>query len=329
MVKVFGWQADEQGCGFYRIALPFDAMAARGHEATYGTRMPDWVRDGEADVVVAQRTCEPGPSGIWQRLATQGKSRLVFEVDDDLWSVEPSNRMAHAFYTEGRQRRLIENIRVADAVTVTTEPLAEVVSQWNANVHVLPNQIPGWLLDHERPQTDLVTIGWRGGKSHDRDFGELAKPLRRFLQHPSFRDRAEFHAMGAQYHERVRSNHSRLRWTGWHENVADFLRAVDFDLAVVPLRPSRFNNSKSDLALVEMSALGIPAIVSNTGPYGQAAADGAPCRLATMSDGDWAMHLRDLVNDAEAREQLGKEAREWAAGRTIEGNADRWEETYR
>jgi glycosyltransferase involved in cell wall biosynthesis len=110
--------------------------------------------------------------------------------------------------------------------------------------------------------------------------------------------------------------------------VSDFLRVIDFDIGVVPLRPSRFNDAKSDLALVELAALGIPAIVSNTGPYGRAAADGAPCRLSTMSHGDWTLHLRDLVEDEEARVQLGKQAREWAAGRTIEGNAHRWEEAY-
>ena len=38
--------------------------------------------------------------------------------------------------------------------------------------------------------------------------------------------------------------------------------------------------------------------------------------------------LRDLVNDAEARTQLGKHAREWAATRTIEANIHRWEEAY-
>lgn len=325
MVKIFGWQADEQGCGTYRVALPLDALAARGHEATYGTRMPDWVREGEADVVVAQRTCEPGPSGIWKRLATQGKSRLVFEVDDDLWSVDLSNRPAHAFYTEDRKRRLIENIRVADAVTVTTEPLAEVVSQWNRNVHIVPNCVPGWLLDHERPQTDLVTIGWRGGRSHDRDFGELARPLRQFLQHPSFRNRVELHCMGAQYHERVATRHGRTRWTGWHEGVADFLKAVDFDVAVIPLRPSRFNNSKSDLAVVEMSALGIPVIASDTGPYERT---DAPI-LRVSSPRQWAEELESLATDEGYRDVLGKEAREWAAGRTIEGNAWRWEEAYR
>ncbi|PKV95911.1 glycosyltransferase involved in cell wall biosynthesis [Amycolatopsis echigonensis] len=327
-MRLFGWQGDTQGCGYYRIALPFDALAARGHDAAYSTRMPDAVRDGGVDVVVGQRVCEPGPSGIWQRLAAAGHTKLVFELDDDLWNIDPSNRSSHAFYDADRQRRLIENIRVADAVTVTTEPLAEVVSAWNPVVHVVPNQIPGWLLDHERPVTESVTIGWRGGPSHSRDFGELAKPLRRFLQHPCNRDRVEFHAMGADYTPRVASNRGRTRHTGWTPEPERFLRGVDFDLGVIPLRPSVFNDSKSELALLELAALGIPAIVSDTGPYRRAVDSGAPARRASLPS-CWTAALTDLVGDAEARVQLGKEAREWAAGRTVEANVSRWEEAYR
>jgi glycosyltransferase involved in cell wall biosynthesis len=328
-VKIFGWLADRSGCGYYRLMLPGTELAKRGHDVMLDGTLPGPAKAGECDVIVGQRTCNEGASLTWQRLARAGHTKLVFETDDLLSDVDPSNRHAARFYDAEAVRRYEDNMRVADLVTTTTDALAERCAEINPNVVVLPNQVPAALLDHERPSgSDLVTIGWRGSMSHDRDFGELAKPLRRFLQHPDNRDRAELHCMGADYTPRVRSNHSRLRWTGWHENVADFLRAVDFDIAVIPLRPSRFNDCKSELALVEMSALGIPAIVSNTGPYGQAAADGAPCRLATMSDGDWAIHLRDLVEDTEAREQLGKQAREWAAGRTIEGNARRWEEAY-
>jgi glycosyltransferase involved in cell wall biosynthesis len=329
-VKIFGWLADMSGCGYYRLMLPGAELVKRGHDVMLDGTLPTAVQNGECDVIVGQRTCLEGASFTWQKLARAGHTKLVFETDDLLSEVDPSNRHAARFYDFDMVRRYRENMAVADVITVTTDRLAEHAREVNrtAAIHVLPNQIPAWMLEHERPSgSDLVTIGWRGGKSHDRDFGELARPLRRFLQHPSFRDRAEFHAMGAEYHERVRSNHSRLRWTGWHESVTEFLRAVDFDLAVIPLRPTPFNDCKSDLALVEMSALGVPAVVSDTGPYGRAVADGAPCRLATTAK-DWTAALTELVNDNEAREQLGKQAREWAAGRTIEGNAWRWEEAY-
>lgn len=333
-MKIFYWLGDYSGCGFYRCLLPARELAKRGHDImAEGRTVPDAVRAGECDVVVGQRVCAEGASSTWQKLARAGRTRLVFETDDLLTDVDPSNRQAARFYDGEAVRRYRENMAVADVVTVTTDRLAEHAREINpsAAIHVLPNMVPAWLLDYERPVTnDLVTIGWRGGKSHDRDFGELAAPLRRFLQHPDYRDRVEFHALGADYTPRVASNHGRTRWTGWHESVEDFLRAVDFDVAVIPLRQSTFNEAKSDLALVEMSALGIPAIVSDWpgSPYGALNGSARPvAHLARRTDA-WTEHLRFLVDDAEYRVQLGKEAREWAAGRTIEGNIDKWIEAY-
>jgi hypothetical protein len=356
-LRIFGWLADRDGVGYYRLILPGTALANAGHAVWLDEALPmQEAHDGEFDVIVGQRVCEPGPSAIWQKLAAAGHTKLVYEIDDDLLNVDPSNRAAWAFYEKGvsrhtdvdlmtgnrstvsyfddnRRARIIENIRVADAVTVSTEPLAAAVRPFNANVHVLPNQIPGWLLDFERPSTsDLVTIGWRGSATHSRDFGELAAPLKRFLQHPANRGRVELHTMGFDYGTRVAGRHGRTRHTGWVDGVESYLKAVDFDLAVMPLLSSTFNASKSDLALLEMSALGIPSIVSGhlgspyrrlTGGYARPVA-----HLATAA-ADWTSHLTMLVNEPEMRAQLGKEAREWAASRTIERNAWRWEKAYR
>lgn len=332
-LKIFYWMADESGCGTYRCKLPAQALQTRGHTTTYSTIMPAEYQDNQnlVDIIIAQRTCNPAASTWWQKTARkEDRPLLVFEVDDDLWHVDPSNRHAYAWYGQpGIQQALVENIRVADAVTVTTEPLADVVSQWNDSVHVVPNQVPAWMLDHQRPvDTDLVTIGWRGSDTHSRDFGELAKPLRRFLQHPTNRDRVEFHAMGANYTARVATRHGRTRWTGWHPDVDDFLRGIDFDVAVIPLRDSVFNASKSELALLEMSALGIPAVVSPVGPYARMAGQVPGLRLAATA-GAWEQHLADLTDETPGqRAQTASRLRAWAASRTYEGNAWRWEHTY-
>jgi hypothetical protein len=323
-VRVCAVKADDQGCGEYRIKAPAQALRQRGHDVTV---LPGVPADLAAfDALVVQRIVLDGPVRAFLKHATAGQVRTVVEIDDDLWHIDPSNRQAADFYTEAMLANLTRCIRAADAVSVTTDALAERVSQWNCNVHVVPNQVPAWLLDHEKPSGgDLVTVGWRGGTSHSRDFGEIAKPLRRFLQHPAQRGRVEFHSMGMDHTPRVASGHATLRHTGWHEDVADFLRAVDFDLSIVPLRPSVFNDAKSDLALVEMAALGIPTVTSNCGPY--AAAKGGP-NVACSTPADWVEALTALTADAEHRAQLGKAAREWATSRTLEGNVHRWESAW-
>ncbi|MEV8615679.1 hypothetical protein AB0383_48640 [Amycolatopsis sp. NPDC051373] len=325
-MRISGVVADHSGCGVYRVKWPMAALAERGHQVTVQDSMPVSVDD--LDVLVTQRTCLPGPTGMFLRHCREGRVKTVFEIDDDLWSIDPSNKPAARFYGPELLQNLRACVEAADTVTVTTATLAERLSAWNSDVRVLPNQVPGWLLDHTKPASgnpDRLTIGWRGGTSHSRDFGELAAPLRRFLQHPKYRSRVEFHSMGADQTPRVTTRHGNTRWSDWHEDVTDFLRAIDFDVSVVPLRPSVFNDSKSDLALVEMSALGIPTITSDTGPY---ASEHRGPNLACSTPAQWTEALHDLTTNPEYRELLGKQAREWATTRTIEANAALWENAY-
>lgn len=329
-MKIFFWLPDTNGVGFYRGIAPACALADAGHQVAASERLPDAARDGAFDVIVGMRVSNLGPSRTWQELARAGHTKLVYEIDDDLWNVDPSNKAAFPFYQGEQLGRLTRNVEVSDVVTVTTAMLADQVSLRNPRVRVVPNQIPGWLLHHQRPTADMLTVGWRGGASHSRDFGELAAPLRRWLQHPAQRGRVAYHAMGVDNTDRVATRHGTVRHTPWNDSVSGFLRAVDFDAALIPLRPSQFNDSKSELALLEMSALGIPAIASPVGPYKEAAVNGAPVVLAS-TPAEWRDALDTLTHPEtgeQVRAELSAAARAWVAGRTFEANVTNWIEAY-
>ncbi|MEC3974749.1 glycosyltransferase [Amycolatopsis sp. H20-H5] len=323
-MKIFGVLADRSGCGWYRLKLPLAELARRGHQVQLSESLPANLPP-DVDVLVGQRVCMPGPSANFQRHAQRGGVLTVLELDDDLWQVDPSNRRAAEFFTPELLANLRRNVEMADVVTTTTDVLAERLAEINRNVRVLPNQVPAWLLGHERPVTnERVTLGWAGSPSHARDWGELNAPVRRLLQHPDYRDRVELHMIGGpDWTDRVRTPRSTVRHTGWFESVADLYRAIDFDIGLAPLRPSVFNDAKSDVKLLEYAALGIPAVLSDTGPYRV----DVPAARAVLPSG-WTDALRELIDDPECRAQLGKQAREWAATRTIEGNAHRWLEAY-
>src|SRR3546814_19555238 len=88
----------------------------------------------------------PGPSKLWQSWAKDGR-KLIFEMADDLWNVDPANERAYYFFRDQDiRRRLVENIRVAYAVTVSTPELAEAVFQQTAhgNITVIPYAVPAW-----------------------------------------------------------------------------------------------------------------------------------------------------------------------------------------
>lgn len=321
-MKLFGWAADHAGCGYYRLGLPLAALRVLGHETLVSTVLPgDW-RD--ADVIIGQRICMPGPSRTWQRLAAEGR-RLVYEIDDDLFRVHPTNPGARVFADLDVQARIRANAGVAAAVTVTTRALAEVMGEYNPDVVVLPNAVPAWLLAHERPRRRQVTLGWAGSATHEMDLAEVAGPLRQFLQrNPSI----AFHAMGTDYAPVMRLPAAQCRHTPWAAAIEDYLRAVDFDIGLAPLRPDPFNRSKSSLRPLELAALGIPVVASDYGPYAEFVRDGETGFLVRR-DHEWGLRLRELAADANLRHDLGTKARALAAQHTIEATAPAWEAVYR
>lgn len=318
-LDVFGWMADRTGCGTLRIELPLTALREQGVAAGFSERMP---ADMQAATIIGQRVCMPGPSSRWQQLAAQDdRPRLVFELDDDLWTIDATSPVAHGFFTQpGVQARLEANIRASDAVTVTTEELAEVVRPFNPNVHVIPNRLPAWLLTHERPRREgVVTIGWGGSSTHQMDVSELGGQLRQVM---SRNPQAELHLMGSNY-ARELGVRERVRHTAWTNSVPDYWRTIDYDVMLAPLRPHPFNASKSPLRPLEAAILGIPVIASDYGPYARFVKHGETGFLVKR-DHEWGRYLRDLVNDEAMRAEMGAAGRRQAADWTIEGNVADW-----
>lgn len=325
----FGWLADRNGCGHLRIEIPLAELANRGMATGYSERIPSAPRRMLIDpdlikTVIAQRTCNSGPSVLWQATArAPRRPRMIYELDDDLLDIDPSNTRAHAFFSQPEIRtNLLANLRAADAVTVSTEPLADVVRRHtDAPVHVIPNYLPAWLLDHQRPDTGdgTVTIGWGGSSTHQMDADQIGTHLRRVMDR---NPHTELHLMGTNY-ATTWGIRDRVRYTAWTDSVPEYWRLIDYDVMLAPLRPHRFNASKSALRPLEAAILGIPVIASDYGPYADFVRHGETGYLVKR-DHEWGTYLRALVNDPAMRAEMGAAGRSQAADWTIEGNADRW-----
>jgi hypothetical protein len=294
-----------------------------GYATAHAARMPVAVQQNPNTVVVGQRVCNPEPSLMWQQLAAKGR-KLIYEIDDDLLNIDATSPIAHTFFARPEIRaNVVRNIQVASAATVTTEPLADVVRQWNPNVHVIPNAVPDWLLDHQPPQRDdgILTIGWGGSATHQMDFEQAAHQLRRFITRTPG---TEFHCMGNNYAAWMRIPQDRARFTPWMPGVEAYLKAIDFHIGVAPLRPHVFNQAKSGIKAQEAGALGIPIVASAVRPYEDYVQHGATGYLVRR-DHEWAQHLRALVNDPALRAEMGAAARAQAAEHTISRRAALWE----
>ncbi|WP_018502967.1 glycosyltransferase [Parafrankia discariae] len=322
-MKIFGWAADNGGCYFYRLGLPLGTLAEHGHDThTSAVLTPDWRRD--ADIIIGQRVTNPGPSVTWQDLAAEGRTTLIYEIDDDLTEVDSSSPLAHGVFSDPEtQARIRTNIAVASWVVCSTEALAEKLRRWNPDVRVVPNTIPASLLTLTRPRRAALTVGWAGSATHAMDWAEIRNPVRQYLRR---NQASRLHTIGADYGTAV-GLPEQTQHTIWQHEMASYYRAIDFDIGLAPLRPHLFNRSKSYIKCLEYAALGIPVIASNTGPYPGFVRDGETGFLVDRPH-EWTRRLRQLTEDPDLRERMGTAARELAADHTIEGAAGQWAAAY-
>jgi glycosyltransferase involved in cell wall biosynthesis len=316
-LKVWGFE-DGHACGYYRIRQPFEQMRLHGHTADYGIGWNEQAR--EYPIIVGQRVGRNEALPIWRRLRAGHK--LVYETDDDLNSIDPTNFAAYMAHGDVEQDAAWAAIAAAHLVTVTSEPLAEVIRQRHDNVAVVPNHIDAAALDIKRPQRDRVTVGWAGGDSHLRDLLLVAGHLRRFLErNPS----VNLHTIGTDFRRPCKLPGTH---TGWFPVIIDYYRALDFDVGLAPLAPTTFNMAKSPIKVMEYGALGIPCIASDWGPYHDYIVDGVTGYLV-RHEHEWGKRLYELVSDQAMREEMGAAAKAQAARYAIQDGYRKWEAVYR
>jgi glycosyltransferase involved in cell wall biosynthesis len=274
--------------------------------------------------MILQRLWQPAVLNAVGQLNSRGK-RTVFDVDDDYWSIPTVNPSYAGWQTPGALENLASVIKAVGGVTTTTRPLAERLRQLNSNVKVIPNTLPEefWPthakpLDHGGP----LVIGWAGGISHYLDLREMAAILPQILdRYPQ----AEVRLAGAN-----------PAWFPAHDRIS-FPEPVPieqyagllggFDIGLAPLEDTRFNESKSDLKVLEYSMIGLPVIASKVPAYLQSVAHGETGFLA-RSPKDWLKHLKSLVEQPGLRAQMGQRSRAWAESRLISGSVGLWEDAY-
>lgn len=315
---VFGWQADYAGCGYYRVELPVKEYVRRGNPGSCSRDMTPEIFE-QADVIIGQRVLGPPATEGWQKWCAKADKLCVFEIDDDLFSLHPSN-LAYTSYKPEYLADIKANIECAHVVTVTTEPLAETIRPLNPNVHVVPNRVPEWLTSFERSRPESLTVGWSGSISHVMDWDDPAPQIGRFL---SRNPHVVFHSVGGLFPSMVKWPRPQIRLTEWVDGVEGYYKEVDFDIGVIPLRSHVFNDSKSSLKALEYGALGIPVVASAAGPYQNYVKHGHTGYLV-KNDHEWPRYLRDISENPHLRAEMGTNARAHAKEHTIEGNLESW-----
>lgn len=346
-MRIFAGHDGGSGCCWYRITVPLTELARHeGYEVTFrsagnerGNKPITLAEMREHDVIIGQRFNHYKGMTIW-RQARGPFSRLVYEIDDDVFSVTPVNWQAYHVYSQPEIREAVmHQAQVADLITVTTGHLAGVMREetGNENVLALPNCVPGWVLDMERRPRERPALGWAGGASHGSDVGLIVSAVRRFLRRfPGW----DFQLGGTDFSESFLNPTGKARkpypltdrvvhvpWIPVFERPREYYETADFDIGLAPLLGTPFDLSKSDVKVLEYAARGIPSIATDCEVYRGFIRHGENGFLVKR-DHEWLKYMSLLAADDALREKMGQAAREDARKRTIEANWQLWARAY-
>jgi glycosyltransferase involved in cell wall biosynthesis len=120
---------------------------------------------------------------------------IVIADIDDYW-LPTKEHPIHQLIIENKiHTKIVENLKVADYVTTTTELFANEIRKFNKNVLVLPNAIDPKESQFNEPTLDSekIRVGWLGGSSHLHDLKLLDGMVSKLS---SIQDKLQYYVCG-------------------------------------------------------------------------------------------------------------------------------------
>lgn len=354
MPKVYFVGSSYMGCNYVRCLIPQLHGGWNGsYTSLYSKRKSmDVVAEElhDADIVVFHRPDSIAHHKLAIGLQQNGK-KIIFENDDtcDLDKSHPFFNI-DGFGDERLQKNyktLVDNfILNCDAVTTTTEFLADEYRKINKDVNVLPNCIdPDDWPEPKHNDGEKVRILLTGSASYTQDFTHISEYLRELDK----RDDIQLVLYGLWGKKKRRDNPlvektygkeydfwdslPNLEHAEWTEmkDYQESLNNLKIDIMLIPRKENYFNRCKSNVKFLEASMLEISVVaqsfLTKDSPYDNVI-DGKNGLLATDLK-SWKEQTEKLIADKTLRREMGQNARKYVLENFhIEKHINKWKQLY-
>lgn len=173
------------GSSFYRISgvLPYIKHDKLNLTDISDKNIFSWENYTDTDIVIIQRPCTQAHLGLILQAQMMG-CKVIVDLDDLVTHV-PEYNPAHGLYKEN-MKHVLQCIRVANELWVSTEAIRHELVKYNKNIHVIPNAHNNYLFKEENKKefnAKNKMVFYRGGSTHVRDLrhilGDLVRVMRR------------------------------------------------------------------------------------------------------------------------------------------------------
>ncbi len=257
-----------------------------------------------SEIIVVQRYFpQPRTAALLEKIKRASAS-VIFDLDDDLIHIPRS----HNDYStlEATIPYMADFARHADAVTVSTQELADSMSGIVPAAKVLPNLINDSIWKEGRRSTDgRIRVLFGGTPHHAQDVAMLEDLI--LDVNRRYGDKVSFVLMGCATETIVAL--PNVRFIEFQQSYTDYasrLQSEEIDLALVPLDDSPFNRCKSNIKWLEYSICGIPAVYAALPPYRDV--EQGRTGLLARARSDWHEALDVLIREPALRKGIAEEA---------------------
>ena len=311
------------GVEYHRLIIPFENMGV-DHQIT-AVKSIDQQPDSffhEFDLIYTSSVVSKlgFQEVVWTQLKRLGIP-VIIDRDDD-WMLPHDHIMKNDWVKNKTAAQIVYNLKMATAVTVPTEYLAQKVRQFNKNVFVIPNAID---FNQKQFQPDVkvqnlknekVHIGWSGSVTHFKDIVMLTDTFMQMNSNPDLKGKYRLVLSGFAEGDMIWKEYEKMFTSGYKiaedqycringMDVYTYASAYDMmDVGLIPLKDTEFNRCKSELKMMEMGAKKLPVIVSNQYPYTNIAKHGINSLVANKND--WYKNIKKLIDSKEMRKDLGE-----------------------
>jgi GT2 family glycosyltransferase/glycosyltransferase involved in cell wall biosynthesis/SAM-dependent methyltransferase len=303
-------------CSYIRLLLPLLHPSVSERVAVTVVRASE-VHCYRADALILNRTAVTRCDEV-DRIVDHCRAvgiPIVYDLDDDLLSIGEGHPEFAAYR---RQRGIIVRwLREADQVWVSTPALRDRVTTWASSAEVIPNALfeELWFQPREEGTADGGSVGvlYMGTQTHDRDLA-LLSPVVRGLK-AEFGPKVRFELIGGTLDKELARDWERLvppRGTSSYPPFVGWLmsQAERWQIGLAPLADGPFNAAKSGVKYLDYGAMGLAPVCSDVPAYRQILRHGITGRLVPNDPERWYKELRNLVTDAERRQQLAANAKD-------------------
>lgn len=309
------------GPNLWRVLQPITALEQAGYPAGWDFKSADLIGaiapsfDGYLLPRISWPASHRKTAEAWFQANRRDGKFVVYDMDDDILTSQETHRRVDLNWTEGKSVEQLEEERhqriwamqQCDGVTVTTQRLATIARQYTDKpVIVVPNALDlVWfrkVVNSTRRTIEGLTIGWAGGRRHDRDVEQMAIAWGRLARrYPD----VTFVVQG--HHPDVIKEHvpaDRLVLLPWMpaDKYPSGIAQVDIGCASIASTP--FNRAKSPIKCFEYAAAGAATVASPT-LYSGVIEHGYSGFIVESAD-EWESALAELIESNSLRQMMAR-----------------------